>query len=946
MSTQPTSNSAPIVTGLRFEHLRESIGIGTNTPRLSWIVQSTTQDWHQSAYEIEAFGVNGQLKGQTHKVSSDQSVLVPWPFDPLESRQSLSLRVRVWGGDGQVSAWSDSAVVEAGLLQRTDWTARFITPDWDEDTTRQQPSPYLRYTFEVRSGVKSARLYITALGVYEPQLNGTVVGDHVLAPGWTSYHDRLRYQTFDVTGYLLEGQNAIGAILGDGWYRGRIGFGAGNRNRWGDRLALLAQLEIQYEDGSREMIGTDESWRASTGPILSTGIYEGETYDARLEQPGWSVAGFDDQKWSGVRTVEQDFGVLISPVGPPVRRIEWMDPVSVFQSPAGKTLVDFGQNLVGWLRLTIPEGDAGQTITLRHAEVLENGELCTRPLRHAEATDRYRMSGKGGETWEPHFTFHGFRYAEVDGWPGQLQAADLQAVVIHSDMERTGWFECSNSQINRLHDNTLWSMRGNFVDLPTDCPQRDERLGWTGDLQVFSPTASFLFDVSGFLQSWLADVAAEQKKLDGIVPPVVPNALGEGFAAAAWGDAAVVVPWVLYQRFGDAKILETQFESMHSWVDHISKVAGENRLWDSGFQFGDWLDPTAPPDNPAKARTDKNIVATAYFARSAQMVAWAAGILGLEDQKAHYQALADEVRNAFTREYVTPAGRLMSDAETAYALAIAFELLPSADQVQAAGKRLKDLVLEGGYHIRTGFVGTPLMCDALSTTGNLRAAYGLLMQRDCPSWLYPVTMGATTIWERWDSMLPDGSINPGEMTSFNHYALGAVADWIHRFIGGLAPAEPGYRRMEIHPRPGGGLTNARARHQTPYGLAESSWKIDGGTIEVDVLIPANTTAQVILPGSGKEPFEVGSGSYHWSYAYTDPDARGPLSVNDPIGEIVGSPEAMAAVTKTLKQIPGTEMLLMIMVQDGSQSLTQLLGSRPGTGPLLAAIDEALSNVGK
>jgi alpha-L-rhamnosidase len=922
------------------------LGIGTDRPRLSWVVQTTAKNWRQSAYEIEARDPNGQLKGQTGKVQSDQSVLIAWPFDPLKSRQQLSLRVRVWGSDGQVSEWSRSAVCEAGLRQRADWTAHFVTPDWDEDTSRQQPAPFLRHEFEVRPGVTSARLYITALGVYEPHLNGAVVGDHVLAPGWTSYHDRLRYQTFDVTGLLSEGRNVLGAILADGWYRGRIGFGAGKRNGWGDRLALLAQLEIQYADGTNDRIVTDESWRAATGPILSSGIYEGETYDARLERPGWSSVDFDDHDWASVRLVEQNFDVLISPVGPPVRRIEWVKPVSVFQSPAGKTLLDFGQNLVGRLRLCIPAGEAGQTITLRHAEVLEKGELCTRPLRNAEATDRFILSGKVGEYWEPCFTFHGFRYAEVDGWPGRLDPADIQAGVIHSDMERTGWFECSNSQLNRLHENILWSMRGNFLDLPTDCPQRDERLGWTGDLQVFSPTASFLFDVIGFLQSWLADLAAEQKKLGGVVPPVVPNIMGEAFGAAAWSDAAVIVPWVLYQRFGDPMILSNQFESMRSWVDHVAGVAGETRLWDRGFQFGDWLDPTAPPDKPWMARTDKNIVATAYFAHSAEIVGLAAGVLGLNDQKAHYLALAEEVRGAFAREYVTPAGRLMSDSETAYALAIAFGLLPRAEQVHSAGERLAELVRGSGYHIRTGFVGTPLMCDALSLTGNVCAAYRLLMQRDCPSWLYPVTMGATTIWERWDSMLPDGSVNPGEMTSFNHYALGAVADWMHHFIGGLAPAEPGYRRLEIRPRPGGGLTNARARLQTPYGLAECAWKIDAGTIEVNILVPANSTAQVTLPGSEKEPFEVGCGSYHWSYAYVDPDARGPLTVDDTIGEIMGFPEAWVRVTETIRHAPGTEMLLMIMQNERNQSLRQLLRMMPGSGDLLVAIETALANVGK
>jgi len=764
------------ISNLRIEHRQDALGIGASQPRLSWTINTASREWKQTAYEIEALDANGSLRDQTEKIESDQSVLVDWPFAPLSSRERVSVRVRVWGSNDNVSEWSELLRLETALLSETDWSAEFITPVWDEDTTKSNPAPYLRREFQLRTGISSARLYITSLGVYEAHLNGNVIGDQVLAPGWTVYDERLRYQTFDVTTMLHEGQNAIGIILGDGWFRGRIGFAGGRRNIYGEHLALLAQLEIQYADGTSERIVTDDAqaWRAVTGPILMNSIYDGETYDARLEHSGWTLPGFNDSAWSPVRTVEWDLETLEAPLGPPVRRIETVAPVTISQSPSGKTLVDFGQNLVGWVSITV-NGSAGQTITLRHAEVLENGELGTRPLRFAEATDRYTLKGGGMETWEPRFTFHGFRYVEVTGWPGELNPDDLHAVVLHSDMERTGWFDCSDPLLNQFHQNVVWGMRGNFLDVPTDCPQRDERLGWTGDLQVFSPTASFLYDVGGFLQSWLRDLAVEQGKSNGSVPPVIPNVLGSAFGAgAAWADAATVVPWVLFQRFGDAKILADQFESMCAWVDHITSVAGESRLWDKGFQFGDWLDPTAPPDKPAQARTDKAIVASAYFVHSTNLVAKAAEILGRADEHKQYQTLASEARAAFAREYITPSGRLMSDAETAYALSIAFDLLPTPEQRQRAGDRLNELVRESGYHIRTGFVGTPLICNALCSTGHFVAAYRLLLQQECPSWLYPVTMGATTVWERWDSMLPDGSINPGEMTSFNHYALGAL----------------------------------------------------------------------------------------------------------------------------------------------------------------------------
>lgn len=865
--------SSVTISELRVEHQREAFGIGTDRPRLSWLVETDSRDWLQAGYEIEAFDVYDKPRSRTGRVESDQSVLVEWPFAPLSSRQRVTLRVRVWGANGELSTWSKPATVETGLLDKEDWTAQFVTPDWEEDISRAQPPPLLRREFDVRAGVQRARLYITALGVYEPYINGQVVGDDVMAPGWTSFHHRVRYQTFDVTSQLHEGRNALGAMLGDGWFRGRLGYGGGRRNLYGEHLALLAQLEITYADGTTERIVTDETWRAARGPILASDIYDGETYDARLERRGWSKAGYDDTDWTTVRAVGWDLDTLEANFAPPVRRTELIAPVAVLTSPSGRTIFDFGQNLVGRLRLTV-QGAAGQTVTIRHAEVLEKGELCIRPLRTALAIDRYTLRGDEIETWEPRFTFHGFRYAEIENWPGEPGADAIRAVVCHSDMERTGWFECSDPLVNRLHENVVWSMRGNFLDIPTDCPQRDERLGWTGDIQVFSPAATFLYDTCAFLTSWLSDLKAEQQDSGGIVPVVVPSTLiGPQMMGAAWSDAAVVVPWVLYQRFGDRDILAAHFGSMCAWVELVAYLAGEKRLWDRGFQFGDWLDPAAPPDRPGEARADRYLVATACFARSAELVSQAAGALGFSKEQTRYSRLAGEIRQAFAREYVTAAGRLLSDAQTAYALAIEFELFPDPAQRQHAGEHLAAMVRENGYHIGTGFVGTPLICDALCDTGHYDAAFGLLLQRECPSWLYPVTMGATTIWERWDSLLPDGSVNPGEMTSFNHYAFGAVADWLHRAVGGLAPAEPGYRRLAIAPRPGGNMSHASARHFTPYGVAECKWAIHDGSIEVNVIVPPNATAEVRLPGREDAPIEVGSGAHRWTYTYEDPNSK-------------------------------------------------------------------------
>jgi alpha-L-rhamnosidase len=832
------------VVAVRIEHGHE-LGIGWPSPRVSWQVEAESQGWLQRSYEIEIDGVSAGV------VDSDDSVLVPWPGPPLRARGRATLRARVTGHDGATSSWSEPVTVEAGLLESSDWTARFVGA-----TDAAVACPYLRRAFAVRGSVEQARLYVAGLGVYEVELNGGAVGDRVLEPGWTSYDHRLQYATYDVADQLRPGANAIGAVLAEGWYRGRIGFAGGHRNVYGEELALLAQLEITYADGSSDVVVTDAGWRWGVGALQSAGLYDGETYDARRTPLGWSEPGFDDSSWAPVQVLDRDLGAVVARLGPPVRRIEEVDPVAFVEAPSGVAIVDFGQNLVGRLRITTA-GSAGTTVTLRHAEVLQDGELCTEPLRMAAATDHYTAAGAGEEVWEPRFTTHGFRYAEVTS-TGDMPGA-VTAVVCHSDMERTGWFECSDARINRLHDNVVWGMRGNFVDIPTDCPQRDERLGWTGDIAMFAPTACFLYRCAGFLSSWLRDLAADQAA-DGGVPPVIPSVLPFP-PTAAWGDASVIVPWVLYERTADAGVLSVQYPSMRSWVDHVLGLAGESRLWDRGFQFGDWLDPAAPPHRPQHGRTDPHLVATAFLAHSTDLLVRAAEVLGYDADAAAYGKIAAEVRAAFAHEYVTGNGLVASDSQTAYALVLCFDLLRDEAQRRHAGDRLARLVRRAGHRIATGFVGTPFICDALCVTGHADEAYALLMQEECPSWLYPVVHGATTVWERWDGILPDGRVNPDQMNSFNHYAFGAVADWLHRTVAGLAPAAPGYRRLLINPMPGGGLTHARARHLTPYGLAEAGWRRDGDAVVVEATVPPNTTATVVLPGQA--PFDVGSGTYSW-----------------------------------------------------------------------------------
>ncbi len=822
------------------------------------------------------------------------------------------------------------------------WAASFISRE--HPAAAGDPALYFRRDFEVAEHLQSATLWVSALGIVEPFLNGVGVGDEVLAPGWTSYRHRLHVRGHDVTELVSTGRNTIGAIVGEGWAVGSLTW-ENRRHNYSDRPALFVQLELRYPDHA-EVIGSDERFRIGHGAVRSNGIYSGEDYDARLEPEGWSAPGFDDTGWGAPTLFEWNLDALEATTIPPIRCVEEVLPVDIRRSPSGKTIVDFGQNLSGWVRLSV-NGEAGQTVTLRHAELLTpGGEIEAETNRTAAATDRYTMAGGGKETWHPRFTFHGFRYVEIDGWPGKLDAADLSAVVVHSDMVRTGWFETSDELLTKLHTNTVWSMRGNFVGIPTDCPQRDERLGWTGDLNAFAPTAAYLYDVREVLGSWLRDLAAEQRA-SGNVPWVVPNVLTTPAAPTAlWSDVAVSLPWLLYQEYGDPAILERSYGSMVSFIRQVEQALDPTGLWGSGFQFGDWLDPDAPPDNAAGGKTDRYLVASAYLCKTTQEMAATASVLGKHEDAAHFERLAKRVRAAFQREYVTAAGRVVNETATAYALAIMFGIL-DGDQRPVAGNRLAEIVEGARYKISTGFAGTPFVTDALSVTGHLEEAYALMLEKGCPSFLYPVTMGATTVWERWDAVLPDGSLNSTGMTSLNHYALGAVADWMHRVIGGLERVEPGWARLRIAPRPGGGLHHATAVHDTVRGRASVAWSIDDGEMVLEATVPAGSTATVVLPLHPEQLIEeVGSGTHSWRYRV--PEGYGlpaELTMDTPLKELAKQGGIWSAVTEVLRTyFPSTPLDAGLGIpQVAAMSLNMVVRDHPEGGPglardLIAALD--------
>jgi alpha-L-rhamnosidase len=850
------------ISELKVEHLEDPLCIETLKPRFSWKLNSAVKNTLQSSYEIRV-GANkaainsGKELVWKANVSGDQSVLIAYSGTELQSKKRYYWQVRVKDNHGNTSAWSEPRFFQTGL-EASDWTAKWIAV---AGTDTAKASPLFRKEILLKKEMKSAMAYITAKGLYEAQINGKRISDSYFAPGWTSYKKHLQYQVYDVTAFLKKGSNAIGVTLGDGWYKGHIGFG-GQHNFYGDTRALLFQLEIAYTDGSKEVVQTDDQWKSSYGPILASDIYNGETYDARLEKQGWALAGYrEDQTWMGVRTLSKGKEQLVSMSGPPVKKKEQFKALKIIKTPKGETVVDFGQNLVGWVQLKA-KGAAGTKITLSHAEVLDKeGNFYTANLRSAKQQNNYILKGAGEEVFEPHFTFQGFRYVKVEGYPGELKEGDLTAIALYSDMKITGKFTTSNPLLNQLQHNIQWGQKGNFVDVPTDCPQRDERLGWTGDAQAFASTAAFNMDVAGFFTKWLKDVKLDQLA-NGSVPFVIPNVINEGSSGAAgWADAATIIPWDMYVAYGDKRILETQYESMAGWVKFMTS-ASKDHLWNTGFHFGDWLFYSPDDDNDGRAAvTDKYMIAQTFYAHSTQLLINAARVLGKKDDEAKYTSLLADIKAAYVKEYMTANGRLVSGTQTAYVLALQFDMLPDNLRLNAAG-RLVQNIKDYGNHLTTGFLGTPYLCHVLSRFGFDNVAYDLLMQETYPSWLYPVKMGATTIWERWDGIKPNGSFQTPDMNSFNHYAYGAIGDWMYKTIAGINPVadRPGYKYMVISPKPGGKITSASAELETVYGTVKSAWTLDNGLLKLDVTIPANTKARIVLPGNTQE---VGSGVYHF-----------------------------------------------------------------------------------
>ncbi len=791
---------------------------------------------------------------QSGKIESDESVLVGYKGQDLKPCQRYYWQVRVWDNKGRASKWSEVAYWETGLLKPENWKAKWI--EIESDTNRYAPSPHFRKEFVIEKNIAKAVVYVTAHGLYELHLNGKKVGDQVLTPGWTSYGKRLQYQVYDVTGQVVKGKNSVGAVLGDGWYRGTLAWG----NNWaiyGKRLGLLMQMKITYTDGTESFILTDESWKSNNdGAIRMSDIYNGETYDATKKLSGWDLTDYNDSGWKAVKegTYKDN---LIASEGAAVRKIQEIKPVKVFRSPKGSLLVDMGQNMVGWIRLKV-KGNTGTVVTLRHAEVLDKyGEFYTENLRAAKCELNYTLTGTGEEIYEPRFTFMGFRFVEVKGFPGELTADNITGVVVHSDMPVTGTYESSNALLNQLQHNIQWGQRGNFVDVPTDCPQRDERLGWTGDAQAFSRTAAFNFDVAAFFTKWLKDVALDQKQ-DGAVPDVIPDVLNKQDAktaapSAGWGDVAVIVPWTMYQVYGDKEFLENQYPSMKAWVEYIRQKSGDSYIWKGGSKYGDWLFYHPPVNNHTEPDgfTEYDFISTAFFAYSTNLLAKSAKELGKAEDEKYYNELFNKIKNVFVKEYVTPAGRVGTNSQTSYVLALMFNLLPD-DLRPNSAKFLVEDIKSRNNHLSTGFLGTPFLCHVLTQNGYADVAYDLLLQETYPSWLYPVKMGATTIWERWDGQKTDSTFQDAGMNSFNHYAYGAIGDWMYRVSAGIDNSFPGYKKILIQPNPTKKLDFSKASFESPYGKIVSGWERKDGKVYFTIEIPANTEAIIALPSVSAE----------------------------------------------------------------------------------------------
>jgi alpha-L-rhamnosidase len=853
---------------LRCEYLNDPMGVDTAQPRLSWTIQSQQRGQRQTAYELAFCDTPHDSAGELEsdpfgvticdKVFSDETAHVVYAGPPLASRQVCYWKVRAWDRDGKPSDWSKAARWEMGLLKPGDWSAQWIEADLkkNEGGSTAGPVPILRKSFALPDmPIVKARVYATALGLYELRINGRRVGDHVLAPDWTDYRKRVRYQVYDVASLLKQGDNAVAALLGNGWYCGHIGMGG--FQFFGKRPALLAQLEVTYADGSVQRIVSDASWKVHASPILASDFMLGESYDATKEVRGWDSPALDDASWPAATVRDPQTGapparLLEGQVMQPVRQTDELRPKSVKELKPGQWIFDMGQNMVGVVRLKV-SAPAGTKLTLRHAEMLDpDGTLYTKNLRGAVSTDTYVCKGGGTEVWQPAFTFHGFRYVELTGdlsspagrgagGEGDLQADAVTGIVLGSDTPRTGEFTCSDPRVNQLQSNIWWGQRGNYLSVPTDCPQRDERMGWMGDAQVFVRTAAMNADVAAFFTKWLVDVDDGQSPA-GAFADMSPSTDGR-VSAPAWADAGVICPWTIYQVYGDRRVLEQHLPAMTRWVEWCrTHSTGLVRDKDRGNDYGDWLS--------IGAVTPKDVIATAYFAYSTGLVARSYKAIGREAEAAKYERLFRDIKAAFNKRFVKPDGRITGDTQSCYAMALKFDLLPDALRPKAA-QYLEEDIKAKDWHLSTGFVGVSYLLPVLTEAGKVDTAYRLLMQDSFPSWLFSVKHGATTIWERWDGWTPERGFQDPGMNSFNHYSLGSCGQWLFDSVAGIGldPERPGFRHIIIHPRVGGGLTSASASLRAMPGLIVSSWAVKGGSFTLDITLPANTTATVYVPAA-------------------------------------------------------------------------------------------------
>lgn len=846
------------ITKLRTNHIENPIGYALGTPSLSWIVSE--------AKGKKSIGANVQVSRskdfadlcyESGRTAEADSLNFPLPID-LEEGVRYYWRVQVWDDAGD-EAVSEAAFFETAVTMNC---AAWIRAPFD-----QSIHPLFRKSFSLSEKPEKARLYITGLGLYEAYLNGEKVGAEYLTPYCNDYNLWVQYQTYDVTDVLQAGENAVGVMLGDGWYKGRFGFERPNGDLYGDSYALLAELHLEYADGRKEVIGTDESWKSARSPIESSSIYDGEVYDSRKEISGWAEAGAAEEVFVPAERIENFSKPLTPRYSLPLKVMDQRMPVSLIRTPAGEQVLDFGQIMSGWVEFFCEE-EAGREVFFQYGEILQDGNFYNENLRSAKQEYHYISNGTPS-TVRPHFTFYGFRYVKVTGIT-EIKLENFVGKVIYSEMETTGKIVTSNEKVNRLFQNAFWGQIGNFLDVPTDCPQRDERMGWTGDAQIFCATANFNTYTPAFFRKYIHDMNLEQETLGGSVPHVVPDIVGQirskikekreywmtSHGSCAWGDAAVVIPWNLYKSFGDKTLLAEQYNGMKQWVDYIRREdiekCGGRYLWATGFHFADWL----ALDNYRKENfgaTDNFYVASAYYYYCATMVAKAAEVLGKTEDAAYYADLAEKIREAIRNEYFTPNGRIAADTQTAMVLALYMNLVREEHRARLISDLMEKLKKEN-MHLTTGFVGTAFLCSALAENGQAEAAYTLLLNEDYPSWLYEVNMGATTIWERWNSVLPDGHLSSTGMNSMNHYAYGAIVEWMYRYMCGLNLSEtaPGCKKFTIKPYVDGRFEHVSMTYDSASGRIESSWKKTENGYEFQVTVPFDTEAEFVVTPECKE----------------------------------------------------------------------------------------------